>query len=58
MIYLYPIDDTFTIFYVKPNLPNLIEIESLPEGDGIIRQADDGSFYYEPFPEPTPEEPD
>ena len=57
MIYLYPIDETFTVFYVKPNFPSLIEIESLPEGEGILRRAKDGTFYYELFPDLTPVEP-
>lgn len=51
MVWLYPVGDTFTVFYVKPNLEGLIEIESLPEGSGILRRAADGTFYYEPFPE-------
>ncbi|MEA0556085.1 hypothetical protein U1P98_18695 [Lysinibacillus irui] len=56
MVWLYPVGDTFTVFYVKPNLEGLIEVESLPEGSGILRHAADGTFYYEPFPEP--EEPE
>ncbi|WP_418301278.1 hypothetical protein [Lysinibacillus fusiformis] len=51
MIWLYPDGDTFTVFYVKPDLEGLIEIESLPEGTGILRRSDDGTFYYEPYPE-------
>lgn len=59
MIWLYPVGDTFTVFYVKPNLEGLLEVESLPEGSGILRRAVDGTFYYEPFPEPevNPEQP-
>ena len=52
MIWLYPVGDTFTVFFVKPDLEGLIEVESLPEGNGILRQAEDGTLYYEPFPEP------
>lgn len=59
MIYLYPNGDTFTIYTDLSYLPEeyhaeVIEAESLPEGDGVLRQAVDGSFYFEPFPEPTP----
>lgn len=62
MIYLYPNSDTFAIFYNKNDLPekyhkDLIEIESLPEGEGILRQAGDGSFYYEHFPKPIDPDP-
>lgn len=62
MVYLYPNGDTFTIYSDISSLPEeyhseVIEIESLPEGEGVLRQAGDGSFYYEPFPEPTPIEP-
>ena len=60
MLYLYPIGDSFSIFYNKdvlsPELQeSLIEIEALPEGEGILRRSEGGEFYYEPFPEPTPE---
>lgn len=65
MLYLYPNGDTFTIYSEKQYLSekyhtNLIEIESLPEGVGILRQAGDGSFYYEPYPpiEPIGPEPE
>lgn len=51
MIYLYPHNNTFSIFYEKPNLPNIIAIDQLPEGSGILRRAADETFYYEPFPE-------
>ncbi|WP_312507393.1 hypothetical protein [Lysinibacillus sp.] len=51
MIWLYPVGDTFTVFYVKPNLEGLIELDSLPESSGILRRAEDGTFYYEPYPE-------
>lgn len=63
MVYLFPNNDTFTIFYYKSALheryhKQLIELESLPEGEGILRRADDGSFYYEPFDTPIgPEQP-
>lgn len=52
MVWLLPNDGTFTIYPVKPDLTGLIEVEELPEGIGILRQAEDGTFYYEPFPEP------
>lgn len=60
MVWLLPNDGTFTIYPVKPDLTGLIEVEELPEGIGILRQAEDGTFYYEPFPEfiPRPEEPE
>lgn len=34
------------------------EVESLPEGEGILRRAEGGSFYYEPFPSVEPTEPE
>lgn len=63
MFYLYPSSDTFTIYTDISYLPekyhkDLIEIESLPEGDGVLRQAEDGSFYYETFPKPNELEPE
>ncbi|RDV25343.1 hypothetical protein [Lysinibacillus capsici] len=60
MVWLLPNDGTFTIYPVKPDLTGLIEVEELPEGIGILRQAEDGTFYYEPFPEfiPRTEEPE
>lgn len=51
-MWLYPNNETFTIFLIKPDLPNLIEVDALPEGEGILRRREDGSFYYEPLPEP------
>ena len=64
MIYLYPDSKTssFSVFNDVSTLPEkyrsqLIEIESLPEGEGILRRAGDGSFYYEPFASVEPIEP-
>lgn len=57
MIWLYPIGDSFSIFYAKPDLPDLIEVESLPEGDGILRMSEEGELYYEPSTAPMPEPP-
>lgn len=64
MFYLYPNEDTFTFYNSPEDLPeqyrhNLIEVEALPEGSGILRRASNGTFYYEPFPEPevNPEQP-
>lgn len=54
MYYLFPTGDTFSIFCIRPDLPNLIELESLPTGDGILKRREDGTFYYEPFPEVEP----
>lgn len=57
MIYLIPSDNTFGIYFDYDSIPNKlkptsIEVESLPEGDGIIRRRPDGSFYREPYKEP------
>lgn len=56
MYYLYVgTSDICTVFYVKPeSIKPIYEVESLPEGEGILKRAEDGSFYYEPFPEPEP----
>lgn len=63
MVYLYPNGDTFTIYSDISYLPEefhseIIEIDALPEGDGILRRSRDGSVYYEPFLEPVPVEPE
>ena len=55
MIYLLGRSSTFTIFYDFKAIPEylrseVIEVDSLPEGEGILRKAEDGEFYYEPFP--------
>lgn len=54
-------DDSYTIFYIFEGIPeslqnDVIEVDNLQEGVGILRRAADGMFYYEPFPEP--EEPE
>lgn len=66
MIYLLPREDTFAIFYNIELLPanedEIIEIEKLPSGNGILRRNTNGKFYYDSFekeetpPEPTIEE--
>jgi len=30
-----------------------VQVDALPEGSGILRRAEDGTFYYEPYPEET-----
>ncbi|MFJ7647707.1 hypothetical protein ACIQ1H_09165 [Lysinibacillus sp. NPDC097279] len=52
-------DNSYTLFYTLEGIPevikkDLIEAE-IPEGDGILRREEDGSFYWELPPEPTPE---
>lgn len=58
MIYLLPREDTFAIFYNAELLPTteneIIEIEKLPSGNGILRRNTNGEFYYELVEEPTP----
>lgn len=48
-------DNIFTVFYDRPTeLEPLYEVERLPElpdGGGTLKQAEDGTFYYEPFHE-------
>lgn len=58
--YAYPNgDDSYALFYDVGSIPDSIrpKIEQIviPEGTGILRKKEDGSFYYEPFP--TVEEP-
>lgn len=62
-------DSSYTVFYIESAIPKSLLSETfkaeIPEsGEGILRMADDGMFYYEPFPEdlevnpqPTPIEP-
>lgn len=55
MVYLLPYDGSFAIFNDISHIPKqvrdkVIELESLPEGQGILRQATDESFYYEEQP--------
>lgn len=62
-IYVNNHDASCTIFYdTKPEeLEPIYELESLPEGDGILKRADDGTFYYEQLSEveiPDPIEPE
>lgn len=57
------IDNREEISEQLANKGHFYEIDSLPEGEGILRQAGDGSFYYESFPsvepiQPEPVEPD
>lgn len=51
MIYLLPRENTFAIFYNAELLPTteneIIEIEKLPSGNGILRRNTNGEFYYE-----------
>lgn len=55
-------DDSYTLFYTLEGVPevikkDLIEAE-VPDGYGILRREEDGSFYWElpdKEPEPTPE---
>ena len=52
MVYLYPNNDTFSIYTDISYLPekyhkDVITLESLPQGEGILRRAEDGSFYFE-----------
>lgn len=53
MIYLLPREDTFAIFYNAELLPTteneIIEIEKLPSGNGILRRNTNGEFYYDVF---------
>lgn len=69
MLYLVPANDSFIIYYKKEYVPkqqesSIIEVQSLPEGHGILKRAEDGSFFYEvpkevvsdPLPELTPVE--
>ena len=63
MFYLLDNRDGFTIFHEEEHVPaylrsQLVEVESLPEGDGILRRAEDGSFYFEEVvvPEEAPAE--
>lgn len=55
MIWLYPTNDTYSIWYIKPDLPGLIEIKELPPGDGILKLDHEGKPYWKPFPTPAPE---
>ena len=75
MIYVYPFNDSFTIIYDKAYIDeslhgDLIEVESLPEGTGVLKRRSNGEFYYESTgqeivqepvspvePTPTPEPP-
>jgi len=60
MIYLYPSGDTFAVFNDKSSIPekyhnSLIEIDSLPDGYGILKRKEDESFYYETVEHKVPE---
>lgn len=55
MIWLYPIEDSFSIFYTKPELPGIIEVESLPEGSGVLKMDKDGKLYWESPKTPIPD---
>ncbi|KGR89154.1 hypothetical protein [Lysinibacillus odysseyi] len=58
MVYLYPTGDTFIIYSDKNSLPkdmliNVIELDELPQGYGILKRNSNGEFYYdsgEPLP--------
>ncbi|MGE7839614.1 hypothetical protein ACQKNX_02365 [Lysinibacillus sp. NPDC093712] len=61
-VWLYPSGDTFVVFNNEPDIEGAIVLDALPEGVGILRRRDDGTFYYEsvlepvdPNPEPEPE---
>lgn len=54
MFYLIPANDNHAVSSTKPSSGMYYEVESLPEGYGRLLMADDGSFYYAPFPEPEP----
>lgn len=56
MIYLKPFLDTFIIYFKDSTLPDpipadFISVESLPDGDGILRMDEHGEFYREVFPD-------
>ena len=61
MIYLLPSQDTFVIFTELHYVPedfrkDVIEVESLPEGHGILKRNEEGELYwYQPQPEPPVE---
>lgn len=55
MIWLYPVGESFTIFYEKPELEGLIEVDSIPEGSGILKMDSDGKLYRVPYPTLPPE---
>ncbi|MEK5332023.1 hypothetical protein [Lysinibacillus sp. FSL W8-0992] len=54
-------DSTYTIFYVESAIPEYLKSDvieaDIPEvEDGVLRRAEDGTFYFEQFPiVPTPE---
>lgn len=52
MFYLIPKYDTFIVYYDKKYIPEnqlevTIEVEELPEGEGILKRNANGNFYRE-----------
>ncbi|WP_139992810.1 hypothetical protein [Kurthia sp. Dielmo] len=67
MYYLVPTSDTFVVYYDKLFVPaslvnQVIEVETLPEGEGVLKRNASGNFYRESVeleeapPTPTIEE--
>ena len=60
MVYIVKRDDeSLRIFYEYEAIPEELRgvvkvFDSIPEGEGVLRMSDDGSLYYEPYPEPEP----
>lgn len=55
MIFLLPNENTFAVFYDEKFLPTprpegVVEVEQLPEGDGVLRINDKGELYREISP--------
>lgn len=52
MYYLVPTSDTFVVYYDKSFVPaslvnQVIEVETLPEGEGVLKRNANGNFYRE-----------
>lgn len=59
-MHLVPFGDTFTIYPLPEYLPSplpegTIEVETLPEGTGILRIDENGVLYRESNEDPAPE---
>lgn len=52
MYYLIPTNTTFVVYYEKSFVPEslvnqVLEVETLPEGEGILKRNANGNFYRE-----------
>ncbi|MEX3621856.1 hypothetical protein [Viridibacillus arvi] len=62
MIYLIPSQDSFIVYYNADYIPlefrkDVIEVEALPEGNGILKMDEEGQLYWYQPDLPAPIEP-